>query len=295
MIKNKLLKLTSSIMIAILLVFTIFTIVGCKNKEKYRAENPVLLISIDGMRSDAIHNTDYGRYLERVCSYTLNARTVYPSITLPCHMSMFHSVEPTEHGVTENRYTPSPEMGNGIAEALAEQSKRTAIFFNWPLIDNLVKPDKNVYSKFIDPTLIGWEESNKQTVDACIDYLKNNEVDFTFLYLGFLDEAGHADGWLSEEYYYALNQSLALVEQVVSQLSKDYTIIITTDHGGSDNGHGSDSLEHMTIPIFVMGENYTKGKSFDTASILDIAPTALNIIGVEIPTYWRGTLLFIDD
>jgi len=295
MVKSKLLKLTSAILIIILLIFSVFAIVGCKKKDKYRAENPVLLISIDGMRPDAIQNTDYGKYLETVCSYTLNARTVYPSITLPCHMSMFHSVEPSEHGVTENSYTPSPEMGNGISEALAEQNKRTAIFFNWSPIDNLVKPNKNVYSKFIDPTPIGWEEANNQTAAACIDYLKNNEVDFTFLYLGFLDEAGHADGWLSEEYYYALNQSLALVKQVVSQLSKDYTIIITTDHGGSGYGHGSDSTEHMTIPIFVMGENYAKGKRFDSASILDIAPTILNIIGVEIPTYWKGTPLFVKD
>lgn len=71
------------------------------------------------MRPDAIHNTEYGQYLETVCSYSLNAKTVYPSITLPCHMSMFHSVEPNEHGVVGNRYTPSPELKNGISEALA--------------------------------------------------------------------------------------------------------------------------------------------------------------------------------
>ena len=176
-----------------------------------------------------------------------------------------------------------------------KEIKKLQSFFNWSPIDNVVTPNKKVYSKFIDPAQIGWEEANKQISDACINYLKGNEVDFTFLYLGFLDEWGHKYGWLSNEYYYALNQSLLLVKQVISHLSKDYTIIITADHGGSDKGHGSNSDDDMTIPIFVMGERCEKGKKYDNASILDIAPTILSVLGVEIPSYWKGTPLIINN
>ncbi len=292
MLKKQLSKVLSFVIIMLLLFLSMCTITGCK--EKYSVKNPVLLISIDGMRPDALHNTEYGKYLESVCSYSLNAKTVYPSITLPCHMSMFHSVEPADHGVIENRYTPNSELGHGIAEELSEANKKTAIFFNWSPINNVVKPGKNVYSKFVDPSQIGWEEANKKTTKACIDYITNNKVDFTFLYLGFLDEWGHAYGWLSDEYYYALNESLALVKQVISHLSDDYTVIITTDHGGKNKGHGSNSVEDMTIPIFVMGEKYIKGKNFNNGSILDIAPTVLNVLDVEIPTYWKGSPLFTD-
>ena len=293
--KHKILKGICSMIMIVFLLMHALMIVGCKRKDEKGADKSVLLISIDGMRPDAIHNTEYGKYLETVCSYTLNAQTIYPSITLPCHMSMFHSVEPSQHGVVENKYTPNPDMGNGIVETLLVADKKTAIFYNWQLIDNVAKPNESVHLKFIDPAPIGWEEANKQTAEACIDYLNNNEVDFTFLYLGFLDEAGHEFGWLSNEYYYALNQSLSLVQQVISVLTKDYTVIITTDHGGSSYGHGSSSSDDMTIPVFVMGSGFEKGKIHDGGSILDIAPTILKIIGVETPVYWKGKALFMSN
>lgn len=288
MLKNKLLVIFNAvIMLSVLLLFS-FTVTACKDKD---TQNPVLLISIDGMRPDAIHNTEHGKYLETVCSYSLTASTVYPSVTLPCHMSMFHSVEPNTHGVTNNIYTPSPDLGYGITERLAVDNKKSAIFYNWQPINNVFKTDPAVYSQFIDPSNIGWEQANKDTVDKCIGYIENNKADFTFLYLGFLDEWGHAYGWLSDEYYYALNESLALVETVISKLSSDYTVIITTDHGGHGTGHGSTAAEDMTIPLFVMGDGFAAGKQFDNASILDIAPTILDIIGVEKPTYWQGNSL----
>lgn len=288
MFKRKIFEVLSAIVMSFVLVFLMFTTVGCKSNNN---PNKVLLVSIDGMRPDAIANTEYGKYLETESAYSLSARTVYPSVTLPCHMSMFHSVEPNEHGVVENFYTPSENLGYGIAEALSVSQKKTAIFFNWQPIDNVVKPDPNVYSKFIDPSQIGWEQANKDTVDACIGYLENNSPDFTFLYLGFLDEWGHAHGWLSNEYYYALNKSLELVDQVIDSLPSNYTVIITTDHGGHDYTHGTEMVEDMTIPMFVMGKDFAKAKTFNDASILDVAPTVLDVLGIEKPTYWKGVSL----
>ena len=286
MLKKRIISVLSAIAMSFVLVLLVFTGVGCKG-----SSNRVLLVSIDGMRPDAITNTEYGKYLETESAYSLSARTVYPSVTLPCHMSMFHSVEPTEHGVTDNSYTPSESLGYGIAEALSASQRNTAMFFNWQPIDNVAKPNDMVYSEFIDASEIGWEQANKDTVDACIEYLENNTPDFTFLYLGFLDEWGHAHGWLSNEYYYALNKSLELVDLVIDRLSEDYTIIITTDHGGHDYTHGTEMVEDMTIPMYVIGKNYEKGKTFDNASILDIAPTVLDVLGVDRPAYWKGVPL----
>ena len=58
--------------------------------------NKVILISIDGMRPDGLLNCGnaYVEELKKIASYTFDAKTVFPSVTLPCHMSLFHSVPP---------------------------------------------------------------------------------------------------------------------------------------------------------------------------------------------------------
>lgn len=58
----------------------------------------VLLILSDGMRPDGLEGHPAVARLMREGSYSLRARTVMPSVTLPCHMSLFHSVDPGRHG-----------------------------------------------------------------------------------------------------------------------------------------------------------------------------------------------------
>ena len=67
----------------------------------------VILISIDGMRPDGFLacGNPYIEELQRISAHTLDAVTVMPSLTLPCHMSLFHGVTPRRHGVTTNTFT----------------------------------------------------------------------------------------------------------------------------------------------------------------------------------------------
>lgn len=278
-------RLTAFILTLSLLIPALFS---CQDKTPKR----VLLISIDGLRADAVENTEYGKYLIENSAYSLEVTTVSPSITLPCHMSMFHSVTPDSHGVTSNVYTPKDELGYGITEALTSVGKSSAIFYNWREIGHLVTEGSTEIAQYIAGETEGWEQANQKISDACLEHIKSTPTDFTFLYLGFLDEWGHKYGWLSDEYYYALNESFALVEEVAAAaLEQNYTVIITTDHGGHDKGHGSDMKEDMTIPLFILGESFTPGENLGKRSILDVAPTVLNILDITAPTYWQGTAI----
>ena len=53
-----------------------------------------LLILVDGMRSDALANCKTAQQVMANSVYTLNAQTVMPSVTLPCHVSLFFGVKP---------------------------------------------------------------------------------------------------------------------------------------------------------------------------------------------------------
>ena len=54
----------------------------------------IVLISVDGMRPDSLAKIENAQKIIGDSTYTMSARSVYPSVTLPCHMSVFHSVEP---------------------------------------------------------------------------------------------------------------------------------------------------------------------------------------------------------
>ena len=86
----------------------------------------VLLISVDGMRPDALPKVKNAQNIISKSAYNMNARTVIPSVTLPCHMSLFHSVDPGRHGTTTNTYMPQVRPVNGICEVLLKNGKRSA-------------------------------------------------------------------------------------------------------------------------------------------------------------------------
>ena len=58
-------------------------------------KNKVIVISVDGMRPDGIENCG-NRFLLDLAqegSSCLRASTIMPSVTLPCHSSLFFSVD----------------------------------------------------------------------------------------------------------------------------------------------------------------------------------------------------------
>ena len=66
-----------------------------------------VLFVVDGMRPDGLQRADTP-VMDRLISsgvHTFAARTLMPSITLPCLASLFLSVDPAEHGVTTNTWT----------------------------------------------------------------------------------------------------------------------------------------------------------------------------------------------
>ena len=250
-----------------------------------------LVTIVDGMRPDALIKTENAKYLLENSKYTLNARTVTPSVTLPCHMSLFHSVDPSRHGTTTNVYTPNVRPINGLCEVLLNSRKTSAFFYNWEEIRDLSRPNSLAFSYFCKGRLYGYDKANDIITDAAVDYLTKNETDFTFLYLGYTDMAGHNYGWMSEQYMAAMENSFANITKLYDKLPEDYVIIVTADHGGHDRTHGTELSEDMIIPIMVLSKNEKIEIDFKDASIKDIAPTVVNLLGVSPDDEWEGKSL----
>lgn len=150
----------------------------------------VILISIDGMRPDGALQCGHPfvQKLISISSYTLTGQSVLPTVTLPCHMSMFHSVPPQRHGILSNDYVPPVRPVPGIAEQLAAAGKVCAAFYNWEPNRNLWKSGSMKYTSYIE----SYQEENTDLLltRQAVRMLEDRKPDFIFLYLVETDDKG---------------------------------------------------------------------------------------------------------
>lgn len=251
----------------------------------------VLLILSDGMRPDGVEGHPVAKYLKENGTYCMNSRTVMPSVTLPCHMSLFHSVDPSRHGITTNTYVPQVRPVSGLFEQLAAAKKKCAMFYNWEELRDLCRPGSLCRSVFVSGSTCGYDAACRECCDMAMSGLKNSDIDFAFLYLGWPDEAGHSFGWMGDEYMRALNACCDMVGDIIKALGDEYVIFYTADHGGHGRSHGTDQPEDMNIPIFCLGGPFEADRELDGLNIMDIAPTILSLLGGEIPNEWEGKII----
>lgn len=251
----------------------------------------IMLILADGMRPDALTEMEKAQKIIASGKSTMTATTVMPSVTLPCHTSLFHSVDPSRHGTTTNTYMPQVRPIPGLCETLKLYGKKSAFFFGWHELRDLVRPSNLSYSCFFRGAEFGYLKADRYLTDEAIRFLNETPIDFTFLYLGHPDFAGHRSGWMGEEYMESIKTSWDNIEKVIASLPEDYSFIITADHGGHARMHGSDIPEDMTIPMIFVGEIAERIQSLENANIKDIAPTVAAFLGVNADPEWEGKSL----
>ena len=251
----------------------------------------VILILPDGMRPDSLTGVENAQRIMKESAYTLDARTVYPSVTLPCHISLFHSVTPARHGTTTNTYMPQVRPVNGLCEVLKAADKKCAIFYNWEEIRDVSRPNSIAHACFYAGRRIGYKQAGEELTDAAISYLKKYDTDFTFIYFGYPDMQGHNFGWMTDEYNEAIQSSWNNIERLMNELGDEYTYIITADHGGHDRTHGTEMPEDMVIPVIIKGRDFENKELPEDVNIMDIAPTVAELLGVQPDGEWEGRSL----
>lgn len=254
--------------------------------------NKVILISIDGMRPDGLQQcgNPYLEELKKTSSYTFTAQTVLPSITLPCHLSMFHSVPPTRHGTPNNSYVTPVRPVNGIFEVLKAAGKNCTMYYGWEPLRDISRPGSLVSAEYVNA--YAFDHTDAILTDRALDYISKGHPDFVFLYMVETDEkGGHDAGWMSETYLDYISCAINNVKKVIETVGDEYHVIVTADHGGHDRCHGTDMPEDTTIPMIFHGGSFKAGEELSGVSILDIAPTIVKIMGVHPEREWEGKVL----
>jgi 2,3-bisphosphoglycerate-independent phosphoglycerate mutase len=152
----------------------------------------------------------------------------------------------------------------------------------------LIVPSPKVATYDLQP-----EMSAYKIVDELLPIIENETPDFICLNFANADMVGHTG--VFEAVKKAVETIDTCVEKVVTKaLDKDYTILLTADHGNADfmiNEDGSPNTQHSLnlVPLFLIGNK--SSFKLKSGKLGDIAPTILNIMGLNIPKEMTGNVL----
>ena len=142
------------------------------------------------------------------------------------------------------------------------------------------------------------EMSAYEVTEELIKRLDSDKYDMIILNFANPDMVGHTgvvDAAIKA--IEAVDECLGKVVDKV--LEKDGTVFITADHGNAetmiDFSTGNPFTAHTTQPVpFLWVSNNTDGKTIKDGKLADIAPTMLNVLGLEAPAEMTGENLIVN-
>ena len=252
----------------------------------------VVIVSIDGLRPEAIFLAPMPNVagLLQSGAFSLGARTVFPSVTLVAHASMLTGMCPSKHGVDWNDYLPERgyAQGTDLFDLAHAAGLQTDMYVGKKKMIQLTEPSS--LDRFV------LNDSDSALMD---DLIADFPQDFGVLFIHLLetDVAGHAYGWLSPEQLNVIHRADEVVGRLLAELDArnlrgETLIMITADHGGHDQSHGSDSREDMTIPWIATGPGIQPKTLTTSVHTMDTAATAAFALGFAIPPEWDGVPVY---
>jgi arylsulfatase A-like enzyme len=249
----------------------------------------VLILSIDGLRPDAIDLTPM-RNLQALMqegAYSLVAQTIFPSSTLPAHTSMLTGLCPDDHGVNWNDYYPDRGFANGtdLFDLAHAAGLRTVMVVGKEKLRQITEPESTDVFEYINDRDV--------LIAARVAELIPQGFGLMFVHFPTPDWMGHAYGWLSPEQFSVIFRADEALQTILDALEgagmrEDTLIIVTADHGGHDTTHGTSRLEDMTIPWIIAGPGVHHAVLSTEVNTTDTAATVAWALGLPLQPEWQG-------
>jgi len=158
--------------------------------------------------------------------------------------------------------------------------------------------DVNYAARVPAETLDNWNNGDEQVTDHASAYLRRQDPDASFVYLGYVDESAHLSGSATPTYAAAIRTTdsrigrlLRAVRSRASYPFESWTILITTDHGQRPltepsviSHFGKTKLE---LTSFLFGSGPGLSPRVKKPLIVDINPTVMHQLGLRVPRKWN--------
>lgn len=246
---------------------------GCNRGRLWQAHTPV----IDRL---AREGTEY-----------LGVEPAHPARTVVCFSSMLTGATPAEHGMRSNF---APRLGvraESIFDVLERHGRRGRLVGIAHLLDPFgERVVRSVTS--VQPTA----EIDRSLTAAARRIVEDEDPDLLVLQLLAADQLGHVRGVRNPEYLRQLEETDRHVGHFLAWLGErgkldGATVVLMADHGQGRGigGHGHLDWGESPVPFIVWGEGAVAGAvSREPRSVMELAATTAELLGVEAPSAARG-------
>ena len=202
--------------------------------------------------------------------------------------------KPTEIKNTFGEYISSQGYSQ-LRIAETEKYAHVTFFFNG---GNEVKYDREDRILVNSPKVATYdlqpEMSAYEVTDKVVDVIRKNETDVIILNFANCDMVGHTG--VLEAAIKAVETVDECIGKIVNEVLKmDGTIIITADHGNAeqmvDYATGDPHTAHTTTPVPLIIAGCKEDIKLKEGRLADIAPTMLDLMGLEKPEEMTGESL----
>jgi len=307
------LKYIVLLVILLLMVGSIVYWSGLSTKSTIRN---VLLISIDTCRADRLSSYGYERQttpnidvLAQTAILFKNANSPVP-LTLPAHSSALTGTYPPYHKVHDNLHTKLDKNQITLAEILSENGYSTGAVVSSVVLNRAFGTAQGFASyndKFEMPINKQLERRGEEASHFAGQFLEDNQDNSFFLFLHYYDPhmeynppepyaSEYADDLYAGEIAYTDHCIGGVIEQLKSLDLYDNTlIIIMGDHGESLGEHGETEHGYFIyqsttwVPLIIRPPHLKSTKEItEVVSLVDIVPTILSYLDIEIPDHIQG-------
>ncbi|MGL6064617.1 MAG: alkaline phosphatase family protein [Fusobacteriaceae bacterium] len=253
----------------------------------------LILIVIDGLGYHAKQKIGYLESLvENRLALEFKVKSELPSLSRPLYETLLTGVNPINSGIVNNLIARKSKEESLFSLAKKEKMITGAVAYHWihelyngefikgrdeELNDEMKKNINNGRFYYED------EYPDSHLYAQANILLEKKEIDFLLLHTMNVDNAGHKYGGVSKEYDETIYKLSSILSCYIPKWVEDgYSIVITSDHGMSANGHhGGDSKEEREVPFWIIDKNIVENRLLNSIEQIEIASLCCYILGIE--------------
>ncbi len=257
----------------------------------------IVMVLSDALRDDiAERQMGFMEQLVEACQstrYTVIGEL--PTMSRPMYETLHTGVRTSTHGVTGNMVVRRSVMPNVFEEAV-KHGKTTAAAAYWWFSELYNKvPYDPVSDREVDDPQLAIQHGRFYMEDPTPDreiflsgatLIRRYNPDYVLIHPMGMDWQGESHGADSSEYRnQAIRQDMLAAHLIPEWLERGYVVLYTADHGMSnDQSHGGTTPDVRNVPLYIITPDRSgKGRITEPISMLRIAPTLLDLLGVPIP------------